>query len=244
MTIGDGMKERIIWGIIAAVLLIIVTLSDSIVLNIAYIVLMVLAISEIWHLLYRCEKSKILNQTKKVATFIVLSIFVALCFFCIVLLRHKDNTGPIVVWLAFIGAFSTDTFAYIFGMWLGQKRKHFIFPKISPKKTLEGAIGGIVGTTIIFLLWGIIGNHIFDTSYAYLDFDFNLVSLTILGFLCGFVAQAGDLLASALKRKFGVKDFGSILPGHGGILDRCDSLMLVAPFVLLFISLFSVVISN
>ncbi|MCL2739720.1 MAG: phosphatidate cytidylyltransferase, partial [Oscillospiraceae bacterium] len=130
------------------------------------------------------------------------------------------------------GAFATDTFAYLFGMLIGQKHGRHIFPKISPKKTDIGCIGGIIGTTILFLLWGLVGNWLLE-SLAMAP-RFNIGNLILCGFLCSFVAQIGDLSASLLKRKFGAKDFGSILPGHGGVLDRCDSLLLTAPFVLIF----------
>ena len=223
------MKERIIWGILAAILLVIVLFSDSLFIKLAYFFITIIAISELVNLLLK-EKN-----VKRFFLLIVLSFFVAACFYSIVLLRMQETTGHIIVWFAFLGAFSTDTFAYIFGMWVGQKRRHFIFPNISPKKTNEGVIGGIVGATIAFFLWGVIGNMIM------IDFQFSIPLLTLLGFICSIIAQIGDLAASALKRKFGAKDFGSILPGHGGVLDRCDSLMLTAPFVLLFHALFPII---
>ena len=230
------MKDRIIWGFLAATLLIIVLLSDSLFINIAYLFITVVAILELYNLILKRR------DVTRFLLFVLASVFIASCFYTILLLRMQNDIGHIIVWFAFAGAFLTDTFAYIFGMWIGQKRKHFIFPNISPKKTFEGVIGGIVGVTVMFYLWGIVGNLIFSKFLnGQFSYEFNIVNLVILGFLCGFVAQGGDLLASLLKRKFRAKDFGSILPGHGGILDRCDSLMLTGPFVLLFNTLFPVI---
>jgi phosphatidate cytidylyltransferase len=136
------------------------------------------------------------------------------------LLREDRGAGPILALLPFISAFVTDAGAYFIGVTIG---KHRIFPKISPKKSLEGFIGGIIFGTGAVLLYGFIlrelGLHI---SYK---------SLAILG-ACGAVAtEVGDLLFSWLKRRLGIKDYGSIIPGHGGMLDRFDSMVLCAPVI-------------
>jgi phosphatidate cytidylyltransferase len=114
---------------------------------------------------------------------------------------------------------SVDTSAYLVGKYFG---KHKLIPEISPKKTVEGAVGGTVGGVITGSL---IGNHlgIFESSLLTL---FILATLTV-------VSQIGDLLESFIKRLFGVKDSGSLIPGHGGLLDRLDSSLAVAPFLVI-----------
>jgi len=111
------------------------------------------------------------------------------------------------LWLAILSAFGTDIFAYFTGMAIG---KHKLCPNISPKKTVEGAIGGAAGS---MLLCGVFG-------YFFLPDAF--IDSLVLGALGGVVSQAGDLTASAVKRKLGIKDWGNVIPGHGGILDRVD----------------------
>jgi len=215
------LKDRIIWGIIAAILLIIVALADAWVLKLTIVAVILVAISEIYTL----------TAKKSFTIFIFSSSFIALCFSCVAFVRMSEN-GSIMVWLIFCGAFLTDTFAYIFGLWLGKGKNHFLAPKISPKKTIEGSIGAIIGTTLVFSL-----SSFFMQGYP---FNLNFIKVSILGLLLSILAQIGDLMASMLKRKFGAKDYGSIQPGHGGIMDRCDSLLIVAPFVYFYINLIGV----
>ena len=140
----------------------------------------------------------------------------------IILTMDNFDMGKIYVWLIFIIAFATDTCAYFTGYAFG---KHKLIPKVSPKKTIEGSIGGILGSTLICLAFGYY-------------FNIDLKVIVILGFLGSIVAQVGDLFASSIKRYVGIKDYGKLIPGHGGILDRFDSVILVAPFVYSIINLF------
>ncbi|GAA4292192.1 phosphatidate cytidylyltransferase [Anaerocolumna aminovalerica] len=130
--------------------------------------------------------------------------------------------GAYLVWLIFIGAWGSDTSAYCTGMLIG---KHKILPKLSPKKSLEGCIGGVVGAALLGLLYGtIIKDQI--TGIGNPQFAFAII--------CGassVISQIGDLAASAIKRNHDVKDYGNLIPGHGGILDRFDSIIFVAPIV-------------
>lgn len=118
------------------------------------------------------------------------------------------------IWLVFIFASVTDMAAYFSGMFFGKRK---LIPEISPKKTVEGAIGGIVGTTIVSLAFAIFINELNPIYF---------IPFAIVG---SIVSQLGDLFASAIKREFGVKDYGNIIPGHGGVLDRFDSILFVAP---------------
>ena len=123
------------------------------------------------------------------------------------------------VWLIYIIAFSTDTFAYFVGVFFG---KHKLCPHVSPNKTVEGAIGGIVGCVATTL------------TYCYFINLRNYLFLVIFIVFTSIFSMVGDLLASKIKREYGVKDYGNFLPGHGGILDRFDSVLFVAPVVYYF----------
>ena len=139
-------------------------------------------------------------------------------------LAHASG-GIYTLILVFIGAWVCDIAAYFVGVSIG---KHKLIPEISPKKTVEGAIGGIVFTAIGFVLYGVI-------VASLTDFRANYVMLFITGIIIPIVSQLGDLVASLIKREHNVKDYGNILPGHGGVLDRFDSVIPVS-MVLLIIS--------
>jgi len=191
-----------------------------------------------------------------IAMIIVGNVYVAYLLVHIILVRHLEF-GSFLVWLIFLGAFMTDTFAYFVGVLLG---KHKLCPNISPKKTIEGAIGGIVGCGLSFLLFGVIVNRFFADAllrYQYMPVQylsssyyviapqqglFSLPLMFALGLLCSIAAQIGDLVASTIKRQYDIKDFGKILPGHGGVLDRFDSILFVAPVVYLFLTHIQVIV--
>ena len=137
-----------------------------------------------------------------------------------------ETVGRVRMTLPFVIAFGSDTGAYFTGMKLGKQK---LAPHISPKKTLEGAIGGILAGGGCALLYGII--------LLLCRFGVNLVSLTIFGLIGSVVAQLGDLTFSAFKRQYDIKDYGNILPGHGGMLDRFDSLYYLAPLTEVWIAM-------
>ena len=120
------------------------------------------------------------------------------------------------IWIVVIAAFGSDIFAYFTGYFLG---RHKMAPNLSPKKTIEGAVGGLAGSSLFSWLFGFIFMR-----------DMALVCL-VLGLAGGAAGMAGDLTASAFKRKMGIKDYGHLIPGHGGIMDRFDSVIFVAPVV-------------
>lgn len=154
-------------------------------------------------------------------TLMIFSVFYIPYLFSFVPLTLGLENGRMIIWFALIGAFVTDTFAYFTGVFLG---KHKLCPKISPKKTIEGSIGGTLGSALIFVLFGYLFNTYFKADFSYLH-------LILCGIISAIVAQTGDLFASILKRKYSVKDYGSLFPGHGGILDRFDSLLFVTPVI-------------
>ena len=145
-------------------------------------------------------------------------VYVELFLYHVVLI--EESPYPILKWMVFITAFSTDIFAYFTGYFLG---KHKLCPTLSPKKTIEGAVGGTIGTIILSCIFG----------YFFLNGAW--VKMIILGAFGAIFAQLGDLTASAFKRKMGIKDYGNLIPGHGGIMDRFDSVIFTAPLVYYFI---------
>jgi phosphatidate cytidylyltransferase len=141
----------------------------------------------------------------------------------ILLVRNNEMYGAWFIWLIFIVAFGSDTTAYFIGSKFG---KHKLAKELSPKKSIEGSIGGIVGAIVYSLVFGIILLKIDRlTDYS------QLIPLLFIGGIGSMLSQIGDLVASAIKRQNNIKDFGSIMPGHGGILDRLDSIIFTAPFV-------------
>ncbi len=152
-------------------------------------------------------------------------IYVVFLFSFVTLTRHMDN-GYLYIWFIFIGAWATDTFAYFTGVTIGKIK---IVPKISPKKSLEGCIGGVVGCVIVMAAFGVYFNNVIGVP---------VIHFAILGLLCGVISQLGDWSASAVKRAVGIKDYGNIMPGHGGVLDRVDSILFTAPVVFFYINVF------
>ena len=124
-----------------------------------------------------------------------------------------------IVFLLIFSTWASDTFAFAFGKWLGKNK---LCPQISPGKTQEGALGGFVGTIIVAVIFSLI-------------FKFSLLHAFALGIIIAVMAPLGDLVESILKRVCGVKDSGNIIPGHGGILDRFDSLLFAAPAVYVYL---------
>lgn len=172
------------------------------------------------------------NRTLKDA-FVTMSglFYVAFFLFHLYLIPYYYSTSDSLVqgfnnyaWLVVITAFGSDIFAYFTGVLIG---KHKLAPVLSPKKTIEGSIGGIVGSTLLCGLFGwLVMRDIF-------------VHCLIIGALGGVFSQVGDLAASAIKRKLGIKDYGHLIPGHGGILDRIDSILFTAPLVFYYLVVFS-----
>ncbi|MDR1017210.1 MAG: phosphatidate cytidylyltransferase [Lachnospiraceae bacterium] len=135
--------------------------------------------------------------------------------------------GKHLVWLVIIASWGSDIFAYCVGMLFGKTK---MAPKLSPKKSVEGAIGGLVGAGVIGLIYALIVNAVVGTDWNV----FLILAICVIGAL---VSMIGDLTASAIKRNFEIKDFSNLIPGHGGILDRFDSVIMIAPIVFYFLIL-------
>lgn len=151
-------------------------------------------------------------------------LYVGLLISFIIILREAEY-GSFLVWLIFISAWGSDTCAYFTGCLIG---KHKLAPVLSPKKTIEGAVGGAVGAGLIAFLY----TYIY-TLFAFQEMRANMLLIVGIVILSAILSQFGDLAASAIKRTLDVKDFGYIFPGHGGVLDRFDSILFVAPFIVI-----------
>ena len=137
----------------------------------------------------------------------------------IIFINNLENAS-VIIWLPFLTAWFTDTAAYFTGISIG---KHKLSPAISPKKTIEGALGGIIGCSILTTAFGV-----FISNY---NSSLEISNFILIGILCGIFSQLGDLAASYIKRYAKLKDFGKLIPGHGGILDRFDSILFTMPIV-------------
>ena len=148
--------------------------------------------------------------------------------FCVVVLPyafmsflrlHDMGYARAFLLLPLVFSFASDTFAFFAGLAMG---KHKLAPKVSPKKTVEGAVGGLLGSAFGGVVFALVMNTWFSQSIPYVGF-------AVLGLFCSVVAQLGDLSFSLIKREFGIKDYGKLFLAHGGVLDRFDSVLFVAP---------------
>lgn len=144
-------------------------------------------------------------------------------------IRMEEN-GMLLLWLVFIGTWGSDTCAYCVGCLIG---KHKAFPVLSPKKSIEGCVGGIVGTALFSGIYAVCLNRWVDSASV------SVLVFALIGAVASVISQLGDLAASALKRNYGIKDYGKLIPGHGGILDRFDSILFTAPLVYLLVQVFA-----
>ena len=161
------------------------------------------------------EKEQI--HTGRIALVFMTSVYIIGAYSAVILLRDIPKNGKFLYLIPFVFGWVTDTFAYFTGRLFG---KHKLIPAVSPKKTVEGAIGGAVCCALVAMLYGLLAGVWFDASPNYLV-------LALSGLVIAVVSQIGDLAMSAIKRQYGIKDYGKLLPGHGGLLDRFDSCMAV-----------------
>ena len=153
-----------------------------------------------------------------------LTMYIVISMGCVWLTKETFDTATML--LTFICAWSCDTFAYFTGRFLG---KHKLIPHVSPNKTVEGSVGGVIGAMVICIVYLLIVKNVFDTNM--LQWSNVVVEGAVYGLVGGALSQLGDLIASAIKRDTGIKDFGWIFPGHGGFMDRFDSVMFIAPIM-------------
>lgn len=158
-----------------------------------------------------------------VASFSLLYIFIG--FNAILFIHDCEPGGRYLYYVCFLGAWITDIFAYFCGRAFG---KHKLIPDVSPKKTVEGSIGGTVFCIAVMVVFGIVVEALVPEITA------NIAIFAVGGVLIAVVSQIGDLSMSVIKRKYGVKDYGFIFPGHGGVLDRFDSVIAVSALLMAF----------
>ena len=162
-------------------------------------------------------------DVKEIAIAFMAVVYVVTSYVSYMLLRYSEF-GKYLYIMVLIIAWGCDVSAYFVGTLCG---KHKLIPEVSPKKTVEGAIGGIVMASGLTVLFGFIVTLIDDTVSA------NYILLAIYGLVLSVVAQLGDLWASIIKRQYGVKDYGTIFPGHGGAMDRFDSVLAICTLMML-----------
>lgn len=140
-----------------------------------------------------------------------------------------------LLWFCLAGAVFADTFALFAGVKFGKRK---LCPRVSPKKTVEGAIGGVIGSAVINIIAVFVCNYV-----CYKPFPVSVPVMIALALIIPVVSMFGDLVASTIKRNYGIKDFGNLIPGHGGIMDRADSICFVVPFVYAFLTVYLKVFS-
>lgn len=164
---------------------------------------------------------------EKLGIFSLLLFLIPFCLSHLSYIRQLDM-GDFYIWLPILGAFVPDIGAYFVGKFFGHKK---LCEEISPKKTVAGSAGGFIGAVFGFFVYSLVLKFAFNINVNYIPYY-------ITAILCGGLSQIGDLTASMLKRANNVKDFGKIMPGHGGFLDRVDSMILISPVIYCIITVF------
>ncbi len=174
-------------------------------------------------------------QVEQIAFMIMSAVLVTKSLCLVISLREIGEHGMLYVVLALCGAWIADSGAYFAGVTLG---KHKLCPEISPKKTVEGFWGGVLSNMVVFGLICLVYAMICRRNG--MDVQVNYLAACLLGGVCALVSVLGDLSASVIKRQKNIKDYGSIMPGHGGLMDRFDSVLFVVPTFYAFLTLFSI----
>ena len=160
-----------------------------------------------------------MKTTFKDIAYTFIGIFYVVFFIMFVAFINGMPNGNILIWYAIIAAWGTDIFAFFIGLLIGKHK----FSKVSPKKSIEGCIAGAIGAVLLFVVYTYIVNTFFGMNYSYLYF-------AGIGLILSLIGQIGDFAASSIKRFVDIKDYSNLIPGHGGMLDRIDSLIFLAPF--------------
>ena len=148
-----------------------------------------------------------------------IGIFYVVFFMMFVAFINGMKDGNILIWYAILAAWGTDIFAFFIGLRFGKHK----FSKVSPKKSIEGCIAGTIGAVLLMLIYTYVTNTFWGTDYSYMF-------IALIGLILSLIGQIGDFAASSIKRYVDIKDFSNLIPGHGGMLDRIDSLIFLAPF--------------
>lgn len=192
------------------------------------------------YLLYRHKTITI----EKISYCLLITLLVSLSFFMLINIRDRSSAqvGVFYLLITFGSAWWSDSGAYFAGTFLG---KHKLCPSISPKKTVEGLIGGILtaicGNLLVALAFAWVSEMLVPTGYFLAHMRPNIPVIVLVTPLLSLMGVLGDLSASIIKRQHGIKDFGNIMPGHGGIMDRFDSVLFISPVVYLIFRFFPLV---
>ena len=160
-----------------------------------------------------------MKTTFKDIAYTFIGIFYVVFFIMFVAFINGMPNGNILIWYAIIAAWGTDIFAFFIGLLIGKHK----FSKVSPKKSIEGCIAGAIGAVLLFVGYTYIVNTFLGMNYSYLYF-------AGIGLILSLIGQIGDFAASSIKRFVDIKDYSNLIPVHGGMLDRIDSLIFLAPF--------------
>lgn len=167
-----------------------------------------------------------MKTTFKDIAYTFIGIFYVVLSIMFIALIYGLENGEILIWYPIFAAWGTDIFAYLIGKHFGKHK----FSKVSPKKSIEGCIGGTIGALIMMLAYTFIINSIWNINYSYFV-------MTIISIVLSLIGQIGDFAASSIKRYVDIKDYSNLIPGHGGMLDRIDSLMFLVPFTYVIFTL-------
>jgi len=185
-----------------------------------------LAISSIILLLFlQVILSKMETNIKDIS-YTFFGIFYVAMFLMFLAIIYGMENGKLLIWYVFFASWGTDVFAYTVGKYLGKHK----FSQISPHKTIEGCIGGTIGAVISVLIYTYCINQFLGGNYSY-------IYMAVISIILSILSQIGDFAASTIKRYVDIKDYGNLIPGHGGMLDRIDSLLFIAPFAYILFSL-------
>lgn len=167
-------------------------------------------------------------KTEQISNAIMCMLYAGVMLSYLYNVREGSN-GAYTVWLIFLCSWGSDTCAYLAGVAFG---KHKMAPVLSPKKSVEGAVGGVVGAAILGVIYAAIFGDKIQMNYN------PVIAFAIICAIGAIISMIGDLAASAIKRNHDIKDYGKLIPGHGGIMDRFDSVIFVAPVIWILLQIF------
>ncbi len=206
-------------GYLTSIIFLILQLNSSSEISILYVLFfsMIILVVEL-----------LLSKGKKTIIDIIVTIFGIIYIPVMLLFLNKiQEMGKLYLWYPIIAAWGSDIFAYLIGRKIGKHK----FTEVSPNKTIEGCIAGIVSAVLLSLLYTVILNNVFSLNINY------FVIIILTGIL-SIIGQIGDLAESSIKRYCEIKDFSNLIPGHGGMLDRIDSVIFITPFAYIFLMMF------
>lgn len=226
--------SRIVSGLIMSVLMIVFIVRGGFLFNMSMILMVAFSVMEFSRMIFaKCKREAISHEEEEVSY--LNKLMIAYCsvpaISCIAI-RESAQGRSITIWL-FLTIWSVDTIAYIVGKMFGKNK---LYPKISPTKTIEGAVAGVLAGVLVSMITYPIMISIYDKRHPDL-YGLNFYSMIILAVLISFLAILGDLFESYIKRLCGVKDSGTLIAGHGGVMDRVDSLTFAAPVVAIIVAI-------